>query len=235
MKAGAHAAMHDEVADTMGVETVTADTNVSSVADEVGADDKAMSSPITPKENQEQDEVQGAGRMKVGLLDAFVLREGTIFQSARLTEDERAVVKAAIAGRRFTLGLCFENAQRILETDATDRLVYCEGFIGTTLHAWLTIGERVIDPTALPSSATIKRAWAAKRRARARMILGEFDEEREYHGVRFDRAFVLGTIRERMFAAMSRGERTHNVSMIDDWQAGYPIARGLVTGWRYTP
>lgn len=177
--------------------------------------------------------------VRAGMLDlhGFVFREGKPFLSGRLTDDERAVADSALTGRRFTMGLCFRNAQRILEDDASGRLVYVEGFVlvglAPTHHAWLAIGERVIDPTSMPTFEAIERALAAKRRPRARAVRGVLPRGQQYYGVRFDRGYVQRTIQARQLAAMRKGTNEYNTTMLDDWEHGHEIVRKGATGWRY--
>ena len=181
-------------------------------------------------------EVSRAGMLNI---HGFVLREGTAFQSGRLNADEHEVVTAAIAGMRFETGSCFTNAQRVLENDPTGRLIYVEGYHLTgqspTLHAWLAIGDRVVDPTAMPPKALVQRALASKRRPRSRTTFGVFPKTQEYYGVRFDRGFVGTTIQENMVAAMRRGDGGYATTMLDDWAEGHRIVKQGAAGWRHVP
>jgi hypothetical protein len=146
-----------------------------------------------------------AGGFHSADLPGFVLREGLAFASAPLTEDERAIVAAAIGHKTFQAQLCFENAQRMLIGDITGRLVYAEGYvfsdgIGPTLHAWVGIGGKAVDPT-----------------------LTLTDPEAEYYGVRIRRPYVLAMVDERGCAG----------SLLDDWEYERPIVQQGVQGWRY--
>jgi hypothetical protein len=101
---------------------------------------------------------------------AFLLEAGATFASKRLTEEERANVDAAVGANPSRAQLSFENAGRVLQGDATGRLDYVQGVcsdgVRLRAHAWIAIGDKVVEP----------------------------DAEAEYYGIRIGRADVGGRI-----------------------------------------
>jgi hypothetical protein len=68
--------------------------------------------------------------------ERYVLDHGRPFFSAKLTEPERRIAKAAvdfyrIRRDRFRPQECFGNSQEVLFDDETEKLVYVEGFAWT--------------------------------------------------------------------------------------------------------
>ena len=152
--------------------------------------------------------------------ERYVLDHGRPFFSAKLTEPERRIAKAAvdfyrIRRDRFRPEECFGNSQEVLFDDETEKLVYVEGFAWThalfpVLHGWLAINHKVIDVTLPPTT----RGEAARREPR--QVFGEFSD-RSYFGVVFDRTYVA----ERRLATGSFG------SLLDDMEHGYPLLRPI--------
>ena len=152
--------------------------------------------------------------------ERYVLRQGRPFLSAKLTEAERRVVKAAVdfyrvRRGRFRAQECFMNSQEVLFDDESQKLVYVEGFAWThalipTLHGWLVINDKVVDATLPP---TTRREASRKE---PRQVLGEF-EGRSYLGVPFDKTYVA----ERKLATGGFG------SLLDDIAHGYPLLRQI--------
>jgi hypothetical protein len=155
--------------------------------------------------------------------ERYVLRQGRPFASAKLTEAERRVAKAAIdfyrvRRDRFRAQECFMNSQEVLFDDETERLTYVEGFAWThtlfpVLHGWLAINDKVVDVTLPP---TTRREASRKE---PRQVLGEFDG-RSYFGVPFDKTYVA----ERKLATRGFG------SLLDDLEHGYPLLRQIRSG-----
>ena len=150
--------------------------------------------------------------------ERYVHDHGRPFVSAKLTEPERRIAKAAIdfyrvRRDRFRPQECFGNSQEVLFDDDAEKLVYVEGFAWThalfpVLHGWLAINYKVIDVTLPP---TTRREAARKE---PRQVFGEFSE-RSYFGVTFERVYVA----ERKLATGSFG------SLLDDMDHGYPLLR----------
>ena len=157
--------------------------------------------------------------------ERYVLRQGRPFLSAKLTEAERRVVKAAIdfyrvRRDRFRAQERYMNSQEVLFDEESQKLVYVEGFAWThalipTLHGWLAINDKVIDVTLPPTT----RREASRREPR--QVLGEF-EGRSYFGVPFDKTYIA----ERKLATRGFG------SLLDDIAHGYPLLRQLPSGAR---
>ena len=153
---------------------------------------------------------------------AYVLRHGRPFQQRELTPEERAFVEGCAAryGRRFPSGACFKNSQQLLLFgDDEGRLRYVEGYASCSgipwLHGWLTIGEKVIDPT-----------WKlAKPRTTGRLrniTMGTWgDEPREYFGAEFTRDAVCAAIKALVAAGSLVAWKTGTL----DWRVQL-IAKG---------
>jgi hypothetical protein len=104
---------------------------------------------------------------KDSLRVAFVFETGAAFASTPLTEEERAIVAAVVGANPSRAQLSFENAEGVLQADATGTLDYVEGYVcsdgvGLKSHAWIAIGNKVVEP----------------------------DPETEYYGIRIGRADV---------------------------------------------
>jgi hypothetical protein len=146
-----------------------------------------------------------------------VLRNGRPFQSQELTADEMAYVFHVTKRGVFPVRQCYYNSQMILMRDREHRLTYVEGYcahaIIPVLHGWLEIGGKVID-------VTMRTKVRAKRRQLADRVLGCWTDGREYFGVPMTRDYVV----DRMLARQAAG------SLIDDWDAGWPLLRKAESG-----
>jgi hypothetical protein len=156
------------------------------------------------------------GSQVPGSFERFVLEHGRSYDSAKLTENEREIVDAAIAEhhsihKKFSWRHCFANSQCLLGNDDSKLMVYVEGFAWThalrpVLHGWLTIGGKIIDVTLPPTT---------RREAKLRQplqVLGEFTA-RSYFGVPFLATYVS----RRREVTGSYG------SPLDDGEHGYPL------------
>lgn len=146
--------------------------------------------------------------------EGYVLREGRPFESQDLTSDEMAYVMEATRGGRFPIKQCFYNSQILLVTrDPENRFTYIEGYCAhavlPVLHGWLAIGGKVVDLTMRT------RVRAPGRRRLSDRVLGSWADGREYFGAAIDRKYVLRRMLEREAAG----------SLIDDWEAGWPLLR----------
>jgi hypothetical protein len=68
-----------------------------------------------------------------GSIERFVLEHGRPYLSQKLTDQEQAIVEAAVAAFRwanktFEHRCCFANSQGLLACDRARRIVYVEGF-----------------------------------------------------------------------------------------------------------
>ena len=118
------------------------------------------------------------GSSKYHSLYSWVLKHGTDFASSPLTPEERKIVKRAAGRKKFPLGCCFQNAQKLVLSDKTGTMAYCEGFalkagLIPLHHGWATINGKVVDLTWLDDSRG--------------QIIGEFAEGWCYFGATFDR------------------------------------------------
>jgi hypothetical protein len=157
---------------------------------------------------------------KYASMEALVLGAGRSYSSQPLTTSERPVVQNAIRlfhnrGYIFESKLCFFNAQMLARLWRGGELVYVEGYrfdarLGSPiLHGWVTINDKVIDPTA-PGVCTIDEESGEPGR-----VLGAFNGH-AYWGIPFDPRYVL---------KRSGGGGKDAISLIDDWQGGFPLVR----------
>lgn len=119
-----------------------------------------------------------------GIFD-FLIREGRLFKSEALTEDEKTAVNKLMERIISTSGTpkhkqCYYNAQTALFCDYDKLFRYSEGYamsdVGLALpHGFLTINEKVVDLT-----------WRDKD---GNFYVGETTNE--YFGVRFDSEDIL--------------------------------------------
>jgi hypothetical protein len=145
--------------------------------------------------------------------EGYVLREGRPYESQELTADEMAYVLAASKRMQFPIKQCYYNSQMLMTMrDHERRLTYVEGYcahaIIPVLHGWLEIGGKVVD-------VTMRTKHLSKRRQLRDRVLGSWADGRQYWGVRFDREHVVDRMIERRAAG----------SLIDDFEAGFPLLR----------
>lgn len=143
--------------------------------------------------------------------EEFVLVNGQEYVSEPLTSVEHAVVRDAARASRvrdFRQKQCYYNGMLLAINDATESLVYHEGYAhGETIpvhHGWCTINHKVVDLTW--RVAVVPRVkWGDR-------VLGALPPGWEYRGVPFDTTVV----RERICRTGMA------VSMLDDWITGDP-------------
>jgi hypothetical protein len=134
----------------------------------------------------------------------WLYKNGAPFTSAALTADEAAIVNAAAGRKDFPLGHCFQNAQKLVLSDKTGTLVYCEGYalkagLIPLHHGWATIHGKVIDFT-----------WKQDDHS---PVLGTIPDGWEYYGATFTREQT-----EDQFTSPAP-------SIVDDWARGFPLLR----------
>jgi len=121
----------------------------------------------------------------------YLLDRGSPFESAPLTQEERAILDKAIERcpvARFQTGLCYFNAQMLVTADPTRTLIYCEGMAMGTVpvalnHGWAAINGKVID-------LTWRRVNGGRGKFKDR-VLGAIPEGWAYYGATFDTETVL--------------------------------------------
>lgn len=158
----------------------------------------------------------------------FVKHEGRAFKRARLTDEEQAIVVRAIGRKRFRMRECFYNAQRIVQDDESEQIVYVEGYRASVpygLHAWAAINGKVIDVTVLPEDADIVTDTPLLRRVTTAAIkplhhMGLFPAGEGYRGVAFSRSVW----RAPSFRAGN--------SLLDNWQVDWPAENGSLDAFR---
>lgn len=137
-------------------------------------------------------------------LHGWVLKNGQEFASAELTAEERKIVSKAAGRKNFPLGYCFQNAQKLVLSDKTETLVYCEGFalkagLIPLHHGWVSINGKVVDVT-----------W---RDDAYKNIMGKIHYGWCYFGAEFTREQVESQHLSR------------STSIIDDWSRHWPLLR----------
>jgi hypothetical protein len=159
-------------------------------------------------------------------LQGFVHAEGSLYLSARLSAEERRLVRQVATSHRLNNGPfrardCFANAQGALLLDRFRRLVYAEGFVHDQrsslpfLHGWLVLEGKVVDFT------DMRIDGAEVRISEPPYVLGEF-QSRHYFGVEFCRDYV----KSRIASTGGRG------TLIDDWEHEFPLLRSSSIAWR---
>lgn len=152
----------------------------------------------------------------------FILRQGHLLESSALTEDELELVRETLEGCR-AMGIdvherqqCFANSQSFVLHAETDDFAYYEGYavgrIGFPVHhGWVELNGKVIDLTWTVASS-------ASRDLLPDHPMGELPEPYAYWGVRFE---DMDYVRHRLIKREMIG------SLIDDWEADYPLLRGI--------
>lgn len=155
-------------------------------------------------------------------IEDFVMQNGHVFSSEELTDEEAEIVKAAIEQAQsvgwevHTMKQCYSNAQLVVLSDRSGQLHYAEGYaVGlasiAVQHGWVTINGKVVD-------VTWKLDEPTSRNLLPDHPVGELPEGYEYFG------FVMenrGYIRNRIMYREIVG------SLLDDWEANYPLLRGV--------
>lgn len=138
----------------------------------------------------------------------FILKEGELLNSQKLTAEELSIVKKALKKSKKTKsGLCFYNSQCLVLSDETNSIEYWEGFrlnSYTHLHGFNIINGKIIDITKITFE---------------NQIFGEFKDDIQYMGVKFDKKMIYDRI-------LSGKNCT---TFIDNWEEGYPL---LKTKWK---
>jgi hypothetical protein len=151
----------------------------------------------------------------------YVLQNGRVLESSALTEEEEAVVQAAI-DRALKMGhdvtemkQCFSNAQLLVICDHSDELIYHEGFaVGRSIvvhHGWVTINGKVVDSTwkvKEPTSRSFLPQHPVGELPQGYVYLGVAIENEDYISHRISHREIVG-------------------SLLDDWEGGYPLLRGI--------
>lgn len=158
-------------------------------------------------------------------LPAFVLAEGKACYPADLHASQRRLAHSIAAAHwrvhgPFAHGAPFLNAQRCLLLDGARRFTYAEGFVFDEragypkLHAWLSLGGKVVDFTGAPRREPARRSEPPQ-------VLG-VSSRRAYVGVKIRREYVEQRARET-------GDLG---SVIDDWAHAFPLLRRSEAEWR---
>lgn len=150
----------------------------------------------------------------------FIFDRGVRFESAELTDEERAIVEAAIdrVGEPFQIKQCFYNSQLLVMYDLTRKLRYHEGYAKgagpiPVLHAWASINGKVIDLT-FRTDRDIETLDLSNR------VLGSFPEGFAYLGIEIP----VSDVTERCLRESSAR------SWLDDWENDWPLLHGQRVG-----
>jgi hypothetical protein len=137
----------------------------------------------------------------------FVFKEGVVFDSNALTEEEMQIVKQALkSSGNTTMGECFYNAQCLSMNDNSNSIKYHEGFkmdaeyTMPLFHGFNTINNKVIDIT---------------HKIDGQHVFGDLKDYAAYFGVEFDKALC--------FERISLGK--NSTSFIDNMLEGYPVLK----------
>jgi len=141
----------------------------------------------------------------------FAVEEMQYYKSSHLTTQERAIVMRAIKNLGFTpqVKQCFYNSQMLSLNDDTETIKYVEGYgkhLIPTLHGWCEINGKVIDLT-----------WKDED---GKHILGHFDEERAYAGVKFPTEYCAASMLKNGFCT----------TLIEDYANDFPVMKNKWNG-----
>lgn len=184
---------------------------------------------MTPATKELRTYLEQMASMRVGMgalpkgfhyagIEDFVLDRGTTFESQRLTIPEFDLVKATAQGMTFRVKECFYNAQRLVALrEHGEQLHYFEGIATCGLipvhHGWVVVGGKVVDFTwRLRDNPEFHLSVNAHKNMLKDRIWGRFPENWAYIGVEFPIELILETI----------DARGASVSMLDDWEGGWP-------------
>lgn len=145
----------------------------------------------------------------------YVLKCGQPYESAPLTPEEQDYILEVVRRyrKRMPRRECYSNSQMILLlADFERRLTYVEGFalaLIPLMHGWLDLNGKVID-------VTLRHKPRRNRSALRDRVLGDWTDERQYHGVRLSTEYVRRKIVEREASG----------TLIDDWGQHWPLLTG---------
>lgn len=154
----------------------------------------------------------------------YVCDRGVAASSEPLTAEELAIVMRAtehaeLDGMGFEAKQCFANAARLVLADDTNTLEYTEGFAqGSVMpcaHAWASIHGKVVDLTWRTQPDETPRGLPGDHHFQDRVV-GAIPTTRAYRGVSFERAYLRKRVLDTGFYT----------SLIDDYQAGWPLLQG---------
>jgi hypothetical protein len=151
----------------------------------------------------------------------FLLEKGKGYASAALTPGELRVLKDALDayGGQCRQQRCFYNSALVALADPSHELRYTEGYTISARapipiqHAWLTLNNKVIDPT-----IRVGKQKGVKRRFWADRVVGTF-EDAEFFGIEFPNEYV------RRFLVETRQAG----SMIFDYTRDLPLLSGKLS------
>lgn len=167
--------------------------------------------------------MRGANEWKFSCVEDYVVSNGQLFNSVALTPEELHIIYTACDNNKFPIKECFANSQKIVSNDMSGKLVYVEGYASGIIpvhHGWVGINGKVIDLTMrvyeIVGGNIERKVKTHKHRRWPDRVLGVLPRGREYIGVSFTREQVLANmVATKMYQ-----------SLIDNWQAGWPLLKG---------
>jgi len=166
-------------------------------------------------------------------IEDYVYRHGRLMKSAALTEEELEIVMEAVRraesqGFVREIKQCFSNAQLIVLHDDSDELIYHEGYamgrVGIPVHhAWFTINGKVVDLTWKLKlvEEDVKEAMSGSG------VLGSDVKEHPVGKLPKGYYYVGVPIENRDYLRFRICCREMVGSLLDDWEAGFPLLRGI--------
>ncbi len=150
--------------------------------------------------------------------EEFVLKNGQLFVSKELTEEEKKIVLDLIKDLHLDCKVkeCFKNSQQ-LAVESDGKIQYVEGFaddIIPVVHGWNAINGKVIDLTWCDDGDLVNKSKKKWEKRKLKIVLGEF-KNIEYFGV----VFPVDMIRKNML------KTKQYQSLIDDWENQYPLLK----------
>jgi hypothetical protein len=151
--------------------------------------------------------------------DDYILQNGHLFESVPLDDTEKQVFENVI-WKENKRKECYYNAQRLalyLTLDG-ENVEYCEGVaydpkaVIPVNHAWVSINGKVVDPTWGERIITKNKVIR-----RINRVIGIIPEGWEYYGITIPTVDIWSYLADH---------QAHG-SLIDDYECGWPMLRGL--------
>lgn len=161
-------------------------------------------------------------------MEEYVLEKGVVCQSSEpLTDEQYDYLLRVTNGVQCLPKQCFYNAQMIAFYDylfqgrdeSACRVKYHEGYyfsgLMPILHAWVTIDDKIVDVTLSTDEDSVEKFYngIAPQADLKDRVLGVIPQGWEYLGVVMSSAKIADMLETTM----------RSVSLIDDWENGWPL------------